>query len=127
MIAFSDDRLDDARLAALVAAFYARVREDPELGPIFDRAVDDWDAHLRTLTSFWSSVMLGSGAYKGNPLAVHLRVEEMTPALFARWLGIWREVTAERLPAPMADVLQAKAARIAESLKAGLWLPERKS
>ncbi len=79
--------LTDPELAALVDRFYTRVRADEQLGPIFNGAVDDWPEHLRTLSKFWSSVMLGSGSYKGNPIAVHLRhVEAITPELFQRWL-----------------------------------------
>jgi hemoglobin len=114
-------------LAALVDRFYARIRADAQLGPIFNGAVEDWPEHLRTLSSFWSSVMLGTGTYKGNPMAVHLRhVEAITPELFERWLGLWREVTAESLPPAAAAALQEKAGRIAESLQAGLWFRPRR-
>jgi hemoglobin len=114
-------------LAALVDRFYARVREDAELGPIFNGAVGDWPEHLRTLSKFWSSVMLGSGTYKGNPMAVHLRhIEAITPELFQRWLGLWHEVTSESLPPAAAAALQEKAGRIAESLQAGLWFRPRR-
>ena len=117
--------LSDPDLAALVDAFYARVRADEELGPIFNGAVEDWPEHLRTLSTFWSSVMPGSGTYKGNPMAVHLRhVEAITPELFQRWLGLWRETTDAILP-PAAAALQEKAGRIAESLKAGLFFRPR--
>jgi len=112
---------------ALVDRFYARVRADAQLGPIFNGAVEDWPEHLRTLASFWSSVMLGSGTYKGNPMAVHLRhVDAITPELFERWLGLWREVTGESLPPAAAAALQEKAGRIAESLQAGLWFRPRR-
>ena len=32
-----------------VHTFYARVREDAVLGPVFDDAVEDWDEHLSKL------------------------------------------------------------------------------
>ncbi len=119
--------LTDPDLAALVDRFYARVRADEQLGPIFNGAVEDWPEHLRTLSSFWSSVMLGSGTYKGNPMAVHLRhVAAITPELFQRWLGLWRAVTDESLPPAAAAALQEKAGRIAESLQAGLWFRPRR-
>ncbi len=57
----ADARIDDAALGRLVTAFYARVREDAELGPIFNDAVHDWSAHLTTLIAFWLSVMPTSG------------------------------------------------------------------
>jgi hemoglobin len=114
--------LDEEALGRLITAFYARVRMDAELGPIFDDAVTDWPAHLEKLVAFWSSVMLTSGRYKGNPVAAHfLHRHRITPALFQRWLALWQQVTTETMPARIADVLQAKAARIAESLQLALF------
>ena len=54
----------------LVHAFYAKVRRDPALGPIFNRVIDDWDHHLAKLCDFWSSVTLMSGRFKGAPMEI---------------------------------------------------------
>jgi len=114
--------IDEAGLERLVAAFYARVREDAELGPIFNDAISDWPEHLETLTAFWSSVMLTSGRYKGNPMAAHLKHKaRITPALFDRWLALWKRTTDEMMPPAAAATLQAKAARIGESLQLALF------
>ena len=114
--------LDEERLSEVVHAFYARVRGDDEIGPLFNAAVEDWDEHLDRLTRFWSSVMLTSGRYKGNPMAAHRRhAGAIAPAMFDRWLALWAEVTSERLSGPAAAALQRKAAHIAESLKLGLF------
>ena len=114
--------LDEERLSEVVNAFYARVRGDEEIGPLFNAAVEDWDEHLDKLTRFWSSVMLTSGRYKGNPMAAHRRhAGAIAPAMFDRWLALWAEVTSERLSGPAAAALQRKAAHIAESLKLGLF------
>lgn len=114
--------LDDDLIAEVVNAFYARVREDDEIGPLFNAAVDDWDEHLDKLSRFWSAVMLTSGRYKGNPMMAHQRhVQSITPQMFDRWLALWGQVTAERLPPATAAALQNKAAHIAESLKLGLF------
>lgn len=108
-------------IARLVPRFYARVRDDAVLGPIFNSAIDDWPHHLGKLQAFWSSVMLTSGRYKGQPMVAHLRhAEHMTVANFARWLGLWVEVTEETLGADAAAALQDKANRIAESLQLGV-------
>ncbi|PCG13150.1 group III truncated hemoglobin [Sphingomonas adhaesiva] len=117
-----DRQIDEEGLSQLLALFYARVRDDAELGPIFNDAVSDWPEHLEKLTAFWSSVMLTSGRYKGNPVAAHfLHRERITPALFQRWLALWQQATAEAMPSPAAAALQAKAARIAESLQLALF------
>jgi hemoglobin len=118
------DGFDRPALAALVDAFYAAVRRDPELGPLFEQAIaeEGWPEHLALLTDFWSSVMLASGAYKGNPMATHRRLlPALTPALFERWLALFGE-TADRLfIPPLARQLRARAERIAESLQLGLF------
>jgi hemoglobin len=114
--------LDDTLIAAVVDRFYARVRRDLILGPVFDGAVANWDDHLRKLAAFWSSVMLRSGRYEGNPVAAHMRHAGLiTPDMFDRWLSLWRDVTLEFLPEETAHALQARAAMIAESLKLALF------
>ncbi|WP_184475377.1 group III truncated hemoglobin [Rhizorhapis suberifaciens] len=116
------NHIDEAALEMVVNHFYQRIRADAELGPVFNAAIDDWPEHLKKLTAFWSSVMLTSGRYKGNPMAAHLKHgEQITPELFERWLGLWNETTDDLLPAQVASALQEKAARIAESLKLGLF------
>ncbi|MGV4858627.1 group III truncated hemoglobin, partial [Acetobacter senegalensis] len=65
--------LNEDGLATLVDAFYTRVRADPKLGPIFEDAVTNCPVHLQTLTPFWSSVMLGTGRYQGQPVPPHLQ------------------------------------------------------
>jgi hemoglobin len=112
--------ITEPAIAALVARFYAKARRDPLIGPVFNNAIDDWDEHLRTLSAFWSSVMLTSGRYKGNPMAAHLKLP-IEPVFFERWLALWRETAAELFaPDPAAHFI-AKAERIAESLKLALF------
>jgi len=123
----TDDRLDDAQLQLIVDRFYARVRADERLGPIFEGAVHDWPQHLQTLGAFWSSVMLRSGRYKGNPVAAHLRHRAaLEPALFERWLQLWAETTSELAPPAAAARLQSAARRIAESLQLTLFFDPSK-
>ena len=111
----------EAALPALLDRFYARVRADADLGPVFNDAVEDWDHHMATLADFWSSVMLTTGRYKGNPMAVHMRHGARIPSeMFGRWLAIWTETTSEMMSPPVAEVMQAKAARIAQSLDAAI-------
>lgn len=115
-------KLDEEGLQALVDAFYARIRADAELGPIFNDAIHDWPEHLGKLTAFWSSVMLTSGRYKGQPVPAHMKHRDrITPALFTRWLALWADTTNDLMPPVGAAALQAKAARIAESLQLAMF------
>jgi hemoglobin len=105
---------------ALVHAFYAKVRSDPALGPIFNRAIEDWDHHLAKLCDFWSSVTLMSGRFKGAPMAVHARLADVRPTHFARWLHLWGETVAEVCPPEAAALFAAKAELIGQSLQLGI-------
>ena len=111
----------ETELEVLVDRFYAKVRADDMLGPVFNPAVSDWPEHLEKLTHFWSSIMLTSGKYHGNPMAAHYKhLSRITPEMFTRWLKLWGETTEEVVP-NAAPVLQDRAARIAESLKLALF------
>jgi len=114
--------LNEDGLKQLVDAFYERVRVDAELGPIFNDAIHDWPEHLEKLAAFWSSVMLTSGRYKGQPLPAHMKHRDrITPALFDRWLGLWKQTTEDLMMPEAATVLQGRAARIADSLQLAMF------
>jgi hemoglobin len=114
--------MTEGQIERLVDLFYARVREDATIGPLFNQAVDDWPEHLTRLRAFWSSVMLTTGRYKGSPMAAHLRhAATIEPAMFDRWLELWRQTARELLSPADADAVIAKAERIAESLKLALY------
>lgn len=66
----------------LVHRFYARVRQDATLGPIFEARVTDWDAHLAMLCDFWSALLLGTRRFKGAPIPAHARIPDLSWPLF---------------------------------------------
>ena len=113
--------LDESRLATLVDRFYDKIRADPLLGPVFNPRVDDWEAHKVLMTSFWTTVALRSGHYRGNPLAQHqplpIGVEH-----FQRWLALWRETAGEVLDAESAALMTGYAERIGYGMRVGMGL-----
>ena len=47
---------NEAEIEILVRDFYARIRADETLGPIFARVIgEDWEPHLQKMFAFWSS------------------------------------------------------------------------
>ena len=110
---------DTAAIATLVDRFYEKVRRDTQIGPVFNAVVHDWDAHKRLLTSFWSSIALRAGTYRGNPMAVH-RPLPIRAEHFDRWLALWAETCQEELDASHAAQMVDYAHRIGRSLKYGL-------
>jgi hemoglobin len=113
--------IDEAMIRAVVHGFYARVRRDSLLAPVFARIPDDrWDAHLAKLCDFWSSVMLMTGRFKGRPMQVHAALAGIAPAHFTRWLDLFGLTAREVCPPAAAALFEAKAAVIAESLQLGI-------
>ena len=110
-------------IAALVDRFYDRIRMHSTLGPVFDAAVHDWPEHKRLLTSFWASVLLRAGSYRGNPMAAH-RPHPITSEHFVQWLELWRVTADEVLEPAQAQLVHEYATRIGRSLRYGLGLPE---
>jgi hemoglobin len=108
--------ITEAEIANLVERFYTKVRIDPEIGPVFNDAVQNWDAHLALLKDFWSTVLLTTGRYKGNPLLAHftLPIEER---FFARWLKLFSETADEVMSASQAAIVTNKAHLIAMNMK----------
>jgi len=122
MIARPRSEVTEEAIRLLVDRFYARIRRDATLRPVFAAAIADdaWPAHLEKMYAFWSSVMLTSGRYKGDPVSVHRAVAGIEPPKFGNWLDIF-EATARELFSPaLATAFVDKAKRIAESLKLGL-------
>lgn len=124
--------ITEEAIGRLVERFYARVRRDDVLGPVFARALgeDDeaWGAHLARLRDFWSSVMLTSGRYHRDPFSAHLRLPDLEPAMFGRWLALFGETCAGLFEPDVAAAFCGRAERIARSLRMGLFerLPARR-
>jgi hemoglobin len=111
--------LDEALLREVVHGFYAKVRADVVLGPIFAERVQDWEPHLSRMVDFWSSVALMTGRYHGTPMAMHVNLP-VSQGHFERWLELFRETARALCPAQGAAHLIERAERIAQSLHMGI-------
>ena len=89
--------IDEPMIERLVRGFYAKIRKDALLGPIFEARIRDWEPHLRRMCAFWSSVALMSGRYHGSPMARHLPLP-VDAAHFDRWLALFEETAREVCP-----------------------------
>lgn len=81
-------------VALLVNTFYAKVRKDELLGPIFNGIIDDWDSHLELLTDFWETNLLYNRKYFGNPMSAHVYVDQqiggtVSEMHFGVWINLW--------------------------------------
>jgi hemoglobin len=111
--------ITEALIERLVREFYAKVRSDDVLGPIFEARILHWEPHLQRMFAFWSSVALMSGRYHGSPMAKHMPLP-VDADHFDRWLQLF-EATAREVCAPEAATHFVELARrIAASLELGI-------
>lgn len=103
-------------ISNLVRHFYADVRQDPLIGPIFNAQIKDWKEHLEIIASFWETLIGGSRTYAGpmpmKHLPLGLRAEH-----FERWLFLWQANCRAQLPADVARDMIDLAHRIAGKLR----------
>jgi hemoglobin len=111
--------IDEAMIDRLVRGFYARVREDALLGPVFAARIANWEPHLQQMCAFWSSVALMSGVYHGRPMQKHLPLP-IDAHHFDRWLAIFEAAARDLCPPKAAEHFIERARRIAESLELGI-------
>ncbi|PKG43831.1 group III truncated hemoglobin [Psychroflexus sp. MES1-P1E] len=86
----------------LVNRFYAKIRKDGLLGPIFNAHISEeqWPEHLIKLTGFWETNLLGVSKFKGNPSSKHIKIDanlghKIEQDHFGRWLKLWFETIDE--------------------------------
>ena len=119
-----DDITEDT-IKTLVDGFYQKVRADAELGSVFSAAIgekdEQWTPHLERMYAFWSSVMLTSGRYHGNPMKKHSDLPAFDERPFDRWLTLFADTAREIHTAKIAEQYVKTSQRIAESLKLGLY------
>ena len=106
----------------LVKSFYDKVIRDEVIGYIFnDVAKVDWDHHLPIMYNFWESILFGKDTYLGNPMAVHIRLdqkENLKPEHFERWLELFQKTVDEHFSGATAEMAKLKAGSIAGVMQA---------
>lgn len=111
-------RITEPQIRTLVHSFYERVREDDMLGPVFEaHLAGRWDAHLAKMCDFWSSVLLATGRFRGNPVAAHRAIPGISPEHFDRWIELFESTAFEVLPAPLATDVVGRSLRMRVALE----------
>lgn len=111
----SIDSLADCRV--LVNAFYAHVRADPLLDPVFAARIPDgaWPEHLERMAGFWYTVLFGVPLFHGDPKGKHAPLP-ITWQHYERWLSLWASTVDSLFEGPRAEEAKARAARMARVL-----------
>lgn len=115
------DRIDEEGIRSLVFAFYDRIRVEPELGPMFERRLAGrWEPHLEKMCNFWSTVLLGTASFRGNPMAMHLDIPGLNSGHFDRWIELFDATAHELLPAHQAADIVGRSRRMRVALEGAI-------
>ena len=107
------DITSEADVKHLVDIFYDKVNNDAMLAPIFnEHAHVNWEKHLPIMYRFWSSILLGTGTYDGQPFPKHAFLP-VNQAHFAQWLLLFYETITENFRGPVAEDAKLRGANIA--------------
>lgn len=108
--------LDDIRV--MVDRFYASVRNDELLGPVFDGVIQDrWPKHLETMYRFWQTVLLDEHTYYGSPFPPHAKLP-VTSQHFEHWLALFNETVDSLFAGTKAERAKWQGQRMAEMFQA---------
>jgi hemoglobin len=112
--------VDQKGLSSLLRNFYADVRQDPLIGPIFNAQIKDWKHHLGVIASFWETIIGGPSTYARpmKHLTLQLREED-----FERWLFLWQANCRAQLSSDVAKEMIDLANHIAHRLRMILGIP----
>ena len=114
----------------LVNSFYDKVKQDPEIGPIFmDVAKVNWEKHLPVMYDFWENIIFQTGNYTGNPMTAHFRIHEKNPftkAHFTRWLALFQETLNDSFEGQNTELARQRALSIATVMEIKLIHTEQK-
>ena len=114
--------IDESMVKNVVEAFYARIRRHPVLGPVLESVISDrWPEYLSKMQDYWTSVLLDTGRYHGNPILAHQQHKVIRPEHFDVWLQQWRETARDLCPPQAASEFIRKAEGIGGSLKFNLY------
>lgn len=111
------------QIRSVVTQFYARVRLNPDLGPVFAAHVTDWQPHEDKIVLFWRNALLLDRGYDGNPMQAHAAAGNVETRHFGIWLSLFDAVLAKELPPHLAQAWSALAHRIGRGLSYGLPRP----
>jgi len=112
-----NDIQTEGDIKILVDKFYQKVLADPVIGFIFTEIVVlSWEQHIPIMNSFWSSLLLGSNTYNGNPMIKHMELNKRMPLTkvhFDRWLQLWESTVNENFIGAKANEAITRAQNIA--------------
>ena len=114
------DIVDRDDIERLVRDFYRDAAMDDLLGPVFEAAHVNWNAHVATLADFWSWQLLGEVGYEGQPLRAHAPVHARTPLTsshYERWVELFCHTVDASFEGPRAEVAKGRGRKMAAAME----------
>ena len=112
------ETITEEAIKVMVDTFYLEIRKDTDIGPIFQAVIaNDWERHLQLMCDFWSSVLLTSRRYHGNPFRAHLMVQDIKPEHFDRWLELFYATVNKLFVPTVAEDIYSRASRMGAAIK----------
>jgi hemoglobin len=101
----------------LINSFYAKVRQDDELGIIFNEVVKmDWPHHTAIIVDFWETILFDADLYRKNAMEPHFTVNKMYPLQhrhFQKWLQLFFATLDAYFEGPITTLAKTRAKGIA--------------
>ena len=111
------DITSDDDIHLMVHTFYDRVRKDPDLGSVFEAHIrGNWDPHLNRMCDFWSTIILYTKKYQGDPMSKHFPLP-LNNVLFGKWLTLFNTTVDELFAGEHAQTAKNRAASIANIMQ----------
>jgi len=102
-----------ADIELLVNDFYAAVRNDNRIGPVFNAIIEDrWPEHLSKMYSFWETILLGNHSYSGAPFLPHAKLP-LNETHFERWLELFHKTIDTHFEGAVAEDAKQRADKMA--------------
>lgn len=109
-----DDIVNLTDVQLLVDQFYAKIRADNLLGPIFNARLEGrWSQHLQKMYNFWQTILLPEHTYNGYPFRPHANLR-VGMQHFDRWLCLFYETLDTNFEGENVDVAKRQASKMAQ-------------
>lgn len=114
-----DGQITRELVQRIMTEFYARVRRDDVLGPVFAGAIEDsrWEAHIAKVVRFWLMAFRIERNYKGRDfMPAHLKHPQIRSELAPVWLALFDETLAQLCSHREAEAFRSIAEAMMENV-----------
>ncbi len=120
-----NSEINHQNIQTLMDSFYAKVRKNKDLGPIFEGVIGTdfkaWEAHKEKIGRFWRQMLLGENVFDGQPLKKHLELPSFPREHFEVWLNLFSETLYEIYTPEVAKSILLKAQMIAQRFQTAIY------